>query len=171
LARFDGVQYGLRIDSHENNGDNKLIRMYKNTRGQGFGQEAKRRIILGTYVLSYGYYEAYYLGAQKVRTLIKQDFDKAFDIVDCIVTPTSPTVAFKIGEKMQDPLKMYLSDVYTISANLSGIPAISIPCGFTKKSLPVGLQILAKSFDEEMLFRAAYTYEQNTDWHIRKPRL
>jgi len=171
LARFDGVQYGLRSSAQEYNGDNIMIRMYKTTRGEGFGQEAKRRIILGTFALSYGYYEAYYLRAQKVRTLIKQDFDKAFENVDCIVTPTSPSVAFKIGEKIQDPLKMYLSDIFTISANLAGIPAISIPCGFTNSSLPVGLQILAKSFDEEMLFRVAYTYEQNTDWHLRKPKI
>jgi len=179
LARFDGVQYGLRIENiprlrsgqGEQRTENRLIDMYKATRGQGFGQEAKRRIILGTYVLSYGYYEAYYLGAQKVRTLIKQDFDRAFDSLDCIITPTSPTVAFKLGERVKDPLKMYLSDIYTISANLAGIPAISIPCGFSKENLPVGMQILAKSFNEEMLFRVAYTYEQNTDWHLRKPKL
>ena len=171
LARFDGVQYGLRSDTGEHNDDSRLISMYKATRGDGFGQEAKRRIILGTYALSYGYYDAYYLRAQKVRTLIKQDFDNTFNIVDCIVTPTSPSVAFKIGEKIQDPLKMYLSDIYTISANLSGIPAISIPCGFTRKGLPVGLQILAKSFDEGMLFRVANTYEQNTQWHLRKPKI
>ncbi len=171
LARFDGVQYGLRAESRGQKAENRLIEMYKTTRGEGFGQEAKRRIILGTYALSYGYYEAYYLRAQKVRTLIKQDFDKAFNNVDCIVTPTSPSVAFKIGEKIQDPLKMYLSDIYTISANLAGIPAISIPCGFTSNGLPVGLQILAKSFDEQMLFRIAYTYEQNTDWHLKKPKI
>ena len=195
LARFDGVQYGLR-STQEDSVDpecsellggpsgcrsntskrddirhNRLIRMYKATRGEGFGQEAKRRIILGTYALSYGYYEAYYLRAQKVRTLIKQDFDQAFNTVDCIITPTSPTEAFKIGEKMQDPLKMYLSDIFTISANLAGIPAISVPCGFTKQGLPVGLQILGKSFDEEMLLRVAYTYEQNTDWHLKKPQI
>ncbi|MFH1578140.1 MAG: Asp-tRNA(Asn)/Glu-tRNA(Gln) amidotransferase subunit GatA [Candidatus Omnitrophota bacterium] len=171
LARFDGVQYGLRSNAEGDNRDNRLIQMYKATRGDGFGQEAKRRIILGTYVLSYGYYEAYYLRAQKVRTLIKRDFDTAFNQVDCIVAPTSPTVAFKIGEKIEDPLAMYLSDIYTISANLSGIPAISIPCGFTKSGLPAGLQILGKNFDERMLFRTAYTYEQNTEWHLRKPNL
>ncbi|MBU0549059.1 MAG: Asp-tRNA(Asn)/Glu-tRNA(Gln) amidotransferase subunit GatA [Candidatus Omnitrophica bacterium] len=171
LARFDGVQYGLRVEDKEGIPGNRLINMYKATRGQGFGQEAKRRIILGTYVLSYGYYEAYYLRAQKVRTLIKQDFDRAFDSLDCIITPTSPTVAFKLGERVKDPLKMYLSDIYTISANLAGIPAISIPCGFSKENLPVGMQILAKSFNEEMLFRVAYTYEQNTDWHLRKPMI
>jgi len=165
LARFDGVQYGYRAQS-----DN-LIQMYKLTRAQGFGQEAKRRIILGTFVLSHGYYDAYYLRALKVRTLIKQDFDKVFQDFDCIVTPTSPTNAFKIGERTQDPLKMYLSDIYTISVNLAGIPAISIPCGFTKKGLPVGLQIMAKAFNEQMLFRVAHTFEQNTDWHKLKPRL
>jgi len=165
LARFDGVQYGYRAQS-----DN-LMQMYKLTRAQGFGQEAKRRIILGTFVLSHGYYEAYYLRALKVRALIKRDFDQVFQDFDCIVAPTSPTGAFKIGERMQDPLKMYLSDIYTLSVNLAGIPAISIPCGFTKKGLPVGLQIMAKAFNEEMLFRVAHTFEQNTDWHKIKPRL
>ena len=165
LARFDGVQYGYRAQS-----DN-LIQMYKLTRAQGFGQEAKRRIILGTFVLSHGYYDAYYLRALKVRTLIKQDFDKVFQDFDCIVAPTSPTSAFKIGERSLDPLKMYLSDIYTISVNLAGIPAISIPCGFTKTGLPVGLQIMAKVFNEEMLFRVAHTFEQSTDWHKLKPKL
>jgi aspartyl-tRNA(Asn)/glutamyl-tRNA(Gln) amidotransferase subunit A len=165
LARFDGVQYGYRAQS-----DN-LLQMYKMTRAQGFGPEAKRRIILGTFALSHGYYDAYYLRALKVRTLIKQDFDQVFQNFDCIVAPTSPTGAFKIGERTQDPLKMYLSDIYTISVNLAGIPAISIPCGFTKKGLPVGLQIMAKPFNEEMLFRVAHTFEQNTDWHKLKPSL
>jgi aspartyl-tRNA(Asn)/glutamyl-tRNA(Gln) amidotransferase subunit A len=145
--------------------------MYKKTRGEGFGEESKRRVILGTFVLSHGYYDAYYLKALKVRTLIKNDFDKVFKEFDCIVTPTSPTPAFKIGEKIQDPLKMYLSDIYTISANLAGIPAISIPCGFTKRGLPVGLQILAKPFNEELLFKVAYAYEQTTVWHKMKPKL
>ena len=167
LARFDGVQYGFRAQGVKSN----LIDMYKKTRGDGFGEEAKRRIILGTYALSHGYYDAYYLRALKVRTLIKQDFDKVFEKFDCVVTPTSPTAAFKIGEKIKDPLKMYLSDIYTISANLAGIPAISIPCGFTKKGLPVGLQILAKPFNEEMLFRVAYAFEQATPWHLEKPKL
>jgi len=165
LARFDGVQYGYRAES-----DN-LIQMYKSTRAEGFGREAKRRIILGTFALSHGYYDAYYLRALKVRTLIKQDFDKVFRDYDCIVAPTSPTSAFEIGERSQDPLKMYLSDIYTISVNLAGIPAISIPCGFTKKGLPVGLQIMAKPYDEEMLFRVAHAFEQNTDWHKIKPKL
>ncbi|MCX5703116.1 MAG: Asp-tRNA(Asn)/Glu-tRNA(Gln) amidotransferase subunit GatA [Candidatus Omnitrophica bacterium] len=148
LARFDGVQYGFRAQGAKQN----LIQMYTKTRSEGFGQEAKRRVILGTFVLSHGYYDAF----------------KEFD---CIVTPTSPTPAFKIGEKAEDPLKMYLSDIYTISANLSGIPAISIPCGFTKGGLPVGLQILAKPFNEEMLIRTAYAYEQNTSWHKMKPKI
>jgi len=167
LARFDGVQYGFRARQSGLN----LIDMYKQTRAEGFGSEAKRRIILGTFVLSHGYYDAYYLKALKVRTLIKQDFDKVFLEFDCIVTPTSPTPAFKIGEKTKGPLEMYLSDIYTISANLAGLPAISIPCGFTKKGLPVGLQILAKPFNEELLFKVAYAYEQNTPWHKMKPKL
>jgi aspartyl-tRNA(Asn)/glutamyl-tRNA(Gln) amidotransferase subunit A len=165
LARFDGVQYGYRAPS------NNLMEMYKLTRAQGFGQEAKRRIILGTFALSHGYYDAYYLRALKVRTLIKQDFDQVFGECDCIVAPTSPTSAFKIGERTLDPLKMYLSDIYTISVNLAGIPAISIPCGFTKQGLPVGLQIMAKPFNEEMLFRVAHAFEQNTEWHKIKPKL
>jgi aspartyl-tRNA(Asn)/glutamyl-tRNA(Gln) amidotransferase subunit A len=166
LARFDGVQYGLRA------GETKgLIEMYKETRREGFGQEAKRRNILGTFVLSSGYYDAYYLRALKVRTLIKRDFELALQNCDAILTPTSPTAAFKIGEKLDNPLAMYLSDVCTISANLAGIPAISLPCGFTKNNLPIGLQLLAKPFNEEMLLRIAYTYEQNTEWHLRKPEI
>jgi len=165
LARFDGVQYGYRAKS------GSLIDMYKKTRAQGFGEEAKRRIILGTFALSHGYYDAYYLRALKVRTLIKNDFDAVFNDFDCIVAPTSPTPAFKIGERAADPLKMYLSDIYTISVNLAGIPAISIPCGFTREGLPVGLQIMAKPFNEEMLFRLAHAFEQNTEWHKLKPRL
>lgn len=171
LARFDGVQYGYRNTQYSIPNTQTLIEMYKKTRGDGFGVEAKRRIILGTFALSHGYYDAYYLRAQKVRTLIKEDFDKVFKDFDCMVTPTSPTPAFKIGEKIKDPLKMYLSDIYTISANLAGIPAISVPCGFTKKGLPVGLQILAKPFNEEMLFRVAHAYEQNTSWHKMRPNL
>jgi aspartyl-tRNA(Asn)/glutamyl-tRNA(Gln) amidotransferase subunit A len=167
LARFDAVQYGFRSE----NPKSSLIDMYKKTRGEGFGEEAKRRIILGTFVLSHGYYDAYYLSALKVRTLIKRDFDQAFKEFDCIITPTSPTPAFKIGERIDDPLKMYLSDIYTISANLAGIPAISVPCGFTKKGLPVGLQILAKPFNEEMLFKIADAYERNTSWHKIKPKI
>lgn len=156
LARYDGVRYGFRAEKAD-----ELVDMYKKTRSSGFGPEVKRRIMLGTYALSSGYYDAYYLKAQKVRTLIKEDFDKAFEDVDVIITPTSPTPAFKIGEKIDDPLQMYLSDIFTISTNLAGIPGISIPCGFTRKKLPVGLQIMADAFNEETLIRVAYTYEQN----------
>jgi aspartyl-tRNA(Asn)/glutamyl-tRNA(Gln) amidotransferase subunit A len=170
LARFDGVQYGFRTMSRKLQ-DASLIDMYKETRGKGFGEEAKRRIILGTFALSHGYYDAYYLRALKVRTLIKEDFDNVFKEFDCIVTPTSPTTAFKIAERTSDPLKMYLSDIYTISVNLAGIPAISVPCGFTKNGLPVGMQILAKPFNEEMLFRVAHAYEQATAWHKEEPKI
>jgi len=166
LARFDGVRYGQRVDG------NDPIEMYGRTRGAGFGAEVKRRIILGTYVLSSGYYDAYYLRAQKVRTLIRQDFLKAFEKVDAIVTPTTPTAAFKIGEKSDDPLQMYLSDIYTISCNLAGICGISIPCGFTSSgpgALPIGLQLLGKPFGEETIFKIAHAYEQSTEWHLRKP--
>jgi len=165
LARFDGVQYGLREDSKS------LIDMYNNSRAKGFGSEAKRRIILGTYALSSGYYDAYYLKAQKVRSLIKRDFDEAFKDCDLILTPTSPTPAFKINEKMQDPLQMYLSDIFTIPANLAGIPAISIPCGYSKTGLPVGLQFMAKPLDEETLIRASYTYEQNSGFERIVPKI
>jgi len=170
LARFDGVQYGLRALSSQRKGQN-LIEMYKQTRATGFGSEAKRRCILGTYVLSSGYYDAYYLKALKVRTRIKEDFDAVFKNFDCCVTPTSPTAAFKIGEKMNDPISMYLSDIFTIPANLTGIPAISVPCGFTSENLPIGLQVLAKPFDEESLFKVAHAYEKSTPWHARKPVL
>lgn len=167
LARFDGVQFGLRMRPSSQR-KTAIIDLFEETRAQGFGKEAKRRIMLGTYSLSSGYYEAYYLRGLKARTLIKNDFDEAFKKVQAILTPTSPTTAFKIGEKTSNPLSMYLSDIYTISVNLSGIPAISIPCGFSKKNLPIGLQIMTKTFDEEMIFRIAYTYEQNTDWHKKK---
>ena len=170
LARFDGMQYGLRNQKPVTRNQN-LIDVYKKTRQEGFGAEAKRRIILGTYALSSGYYEAYYLRALKVRTKIKEDFDQIFQEYDCILTPTSPTVAFRAEERLDDPLTMYLSDIFTISANLAGIPGISIPCGFNQEGLPIGLQILGKPFDEEALFRAAYTYEQNTSWHTKKPQL
>ncbi|MDD5679679.1 MAG: Asp-tRNA(Asn)/Glu-tRNA(Gln) amidotransferase subunit GatA [Candidatus Omnitrophica bacterium] len=166
LARFDGVQYGARCADSKN-----IIDMYMDTRSAGFGDEAKRRLMLGTYVLSSGYYEAYYLKALKVRTKIKEDFDRAFGECDFILTPTSPTAAFKMGEKANDPLSMYLSDIYTIPANLAGIPAISIPCGFTQKGLPIGLQILAKAFKEDTIFRAAHAFEKNTDFCNRKPAL
>jgi aspartyl-tRNA(Asn)/glutamyl-tRNA(Gln) amidotransferase subunit A len=164
LARYDGVQYGLRKMPTQTR-KIPLVDMYEETRDQGFGKEVKRRIMLGTYSLSSGYYDAYYLRGLKVRTLIKQDFDKVFEKFDAVITPTAPTTAFKVGEKSNDPLSMYLSDIYTISANLAGIPAISIPCGFSKNKLPIGLQLMAKPFAEDMLFRIAYTYEQNTPWH------
>ena len=164
LARYDGVGYGHRTCEQTD-----MIDMYKKTRKEGFGDEVKRRIMLGTYVLSRGYYEDYYGKALRVRTLIKQDFEKAFEKFDVLVTPTSPTVAFKVGERIDDPLQMYLSDIFTISANLAGIPGISIPCGFGRDDLPIGLQILGKPFQEETLLRVAYAYEQNTEWRKRKP--
>ncbi len=169
LARFDGMHYGHRTSNLNKSSESALIDMYSKTRGEGFGDEAKRRILLGTYVLSSGYYDAYYLKALKVRTKIAEDFSKAFKNFDCIITPTSPTGAFKIGEKTSDPLSMYLSDIFTISANLAGIPAMSIPCGFTSSDLPIGLQILGKPFDEEMLFKVAHAYQEQTDWHTRIP--
>ncbi len=166
LARFDGIRYGARIDGSD------PLELYAKTRGAGFGAEVKRRIILGTYVLSSGYYDAYYLRAQKVRTLIRNDFLKAFETVDAIVTPTTPTAAFKIGEKSGDPLQMYLSDIFTISCNLAGICGISLPCGFTKNpKLPIGLQLLGKPFGEETLLKLAHAYEQSTGWHQEKPPL
>ncbi|MFH2137935.1 MAG: Asp-tRNA(Asn)/Glu-tRNA(Gln) amidotransferase subunit GatA [Candidatus Omnitrophota bacterium] len=171
LARYDGVHYGHRTKDKEPSEDSALIDMYMKTRGEGFGQEAVRRVILGTYALSSGYYDAYYLKALKVRAKISEDFKNAFKKFDCIITPTSPTGAFKIGEKINDPLAMYLSDIFTISANLAGIPALSIPCGFTKENLPIGLQLLGKPFDEQMLFNVAYAYQQNTDWHQRRPQV
>ena len=166
LARYDGVKYGYRTDNSKN-----LLSMYKKTREEGFGAEVKRRIMLGTYTLSSGYYDAYYLKAQKVRTLIKKDFDDAFKNCDILITPTAPTPAFKIGEKFDNPIQMYLSDIFTISVNLAGVPAISIPCGFSKDGLPIGLQIIGRHFDEETIIRAAYTFEQNTDYHTKKPKI
>lgn len=165
LGRFDGVRYGQR----EGEGESNLIKMYKETRGKSLGEEAKRRIFLGTYSLSSGYYEAYYLRALKVRRLIKKDFDAAFSRVDAILTPTSPVSAFKIGEKITDPLSMYLSDIYTISANLAGIPAVSFPCGFTKDNLPLGAQLMAKEFDESILIRLGFSYQGVSDYHQRIP--
>jgi len=166
LARFDGVRYGLRVPGAD------VIDMYGNTRGAGFGPEVKRRIVLGTYALSAGYHDAYYLRAQKVRTLIRRDFEKAFEKCDAIATPTSPEVAFKVGEKLDDPLKMYLSDIFTISVNLAGICGVSIPCGFTSNPrLPIGLQILGKQFGEEAILRVAHAYEQATEWHRMKPKI
>jgi aspartyl-tRNA(Asn)/glutamyl-tRNA(Gln) amidotransferase subunit A len=166
LARYDGVKYGYRLEE-----SNEMWEAMRVTRGDGFGAEVKRRIMLGTYALSAGYYDAYYLKAQKVRTLIKQDFDRAFAAgVDVIVGPTSPSVAFKIGERVDDPLQMYLADVFTLSQALAGIPAISVPCGFDQ-GLPVGLQIITRAFDEERMLRVAYAYEQATEWHLRKASL
>jgi aspartyl-tRNA(Asn)/glutamyl-tRNA(Gln) amidotransferase subunit A len=166
LARYDGVKYGFRAQ-----GAKDLLDMYMKSRSQGFGPEVKRRIMLGTYALSAGYYDAYYKKGQQARTLIKRDFDEAFKQVDVIATPTAPTAAFKIGEKSADPLQMYLSDIFTISVNLAGIPGISIPCGFTKSGLPIGLQLLGRHFDEESVIHAAFAYEQTTEWHKKRPKL
>jgi aspartyl-tRNA(Asn)/glutamyl-tRNA(Gln) amidotransferase subunit A len=165
LARFDGVRYGFRAQA------DSLIPQYMKTRAQGFGPEVKRRIMLGTYALSSGYYDAYYKRAQQVRTLIVQDFAKAFEQVDVIATPTAPTAAFKIGEKADDPMTMYLSDIFTISINLAGVPALSLPCGFTAQGLPIGLQLIGKAFDEPTLFAAAAAYEGAHDWKDRRPAL
>jgi aspartyl-tRNA(Asn)/glutamyl-tRNA(Gln) amidotransferase subunit A len=166
LARYDGVKYGFRAD-----GAKDLLDMYRKSRSKGFGPEVKRRIMLGTYALSAGYYDAYYKKGQQVRTQIKRDFDEAFKQVDVIATPTAPTPAFRIGEKSADPLQMYLSDIFTISVNLAGIPGISVPCGFTKAGLPVGLQLLGRHFDEASVIRAAYAYEQATEWHKKRANL
>ncbi|MBF0518449.1 MAG: Asp-tRNA(Asn)/Glu-tRNA(Gln) amidotransferase subunit GatA [Nitrospirae bacterium] len=165
LARFDGIKYGLRVPADD------LIDTYMTSRAAGFGTEVKRRIMLGTYALSSGYYDAYYKKAQQVRTLIKHDFDRSFEKVDIIATPTAPTTAFKIGEKVNDPLQMYLSDIFTISVNLAGVPAISLPCGFDQKGLPIGLQLIGKAFDEETILKAAYAYEASTPHHTRRPTL
>lgn len=164
LARYDGVHYGHRTADPKD-----YIDVYSSSRAEGFGDEVKRRIMLGTYALSAGYYDAYYLKALKVRNLIRQDFDRAFQQVDCLMSPTSPEPAFKIGQKLNDPLTMYLSDIYTITANLAGIPAISIPCGFTASNLPIGLQILAPTFTEPKLLRTARMFEAATDFHTRQP--
>ena len=166
LARFDGIRYCDRVE-----GDDPFA-LYCNTRGAGFGEEVKRRIILGTYVLSSGYYDAYYIRAQKVRTLIKRDFDRALEKVDALITPTVPYTAFKAGEKTGDPLQMYLSDIYTISCNLAGTCGISVPCGFTNDpKLPVGLQLLGKTFGEQELLKIAHAYEQSTPWHNERAAL
>ena len=164
LARYDGVKYGFRTPRWSN-----LREMYRRTRDEGFGAEVKRRIMLGTYALSAGYYEAYYKKAQQVRTLIRQDFEQAFRTFDVLVAPTAPTAAFKIGEKADDPLQMYLSDVFTVPLNLSGMPGISLPCGFSSTGLPIGLQIIGKAFDEATILRVAYAFEQQTEHHRRKP--
>lgn len=166
LARYDGVKYGFRSsDQHH------LIEMYRDTRSKGFGPEVQRRIILGTYALSAGYYDAYYGKASQVRTLIIEDFKKAFETCDVMLSPVAPTPAFKIGEKVDDPLTMYLSDIFTLSANLAGIPGMSVPCGFSSEGLPIGLQIMGNHFDEGTLLKVAYNFEQATDYHQQKPKL
>lgn len=165
LARYDGVKYGARSD------EDSLLSMYTKTRAAGFGAEVKRRIMIGTYALSAGYYDAYYLKAQKVRTLIKQDFEAAFQEVDALVCPTSPTTAFTAGSKVDDPLSMYLSDLMTIPVNLAGLPGISIPCGFDESGLPIGLQLIGNVLQEQTLFEMAYAYEQSTEWHKQSPKL
>jgi aspartyl-tRNA(Asn)/glutamyl-tRNA(Gln) amidotransferase subunit A len=164
LARYDGVRYGYRAPEY---GD--LTELYEKTRGQGFGEEVKRRILVGTYVLSHGYYDAYYIQAQKVRRLIAQDFAAAFRQCDVILGPTSPTTAFKLGEKTGDPVLMYLTDIFTVPANLAGLPGLSIPCGFDSKGLPVGLQLVGTYFAEARLLNVAHQYQQVTDWHLRMP--
>ena len=166
LARYDGVKYGFR-----NRDNTDLMNMYRSTRSQGFGPEVQRRVIIGTYCLSAGYYDAYYGKASQVRTLITEDFNKAFKTCDVIACPVAPTAAFKIGEKTDDPLTMYLSDIFTLSANLAGIPGMSLPCGFSSEGLPIGLQILGEHFNEEMLFKVAHGFEGATEFHSKKPPL
>jgi aspartyl-tRNA(Asn)/glutamyl-tRNA(Gln) amidotransferase subunit A len=170
LARFDGVRYGHRAENPES-----LLDFYERTRAEGFGAEVKRRIILGTYVLSAGYYDAYYSRAQKIRELIRRDFDRIFAQVDFVVSPTSPIPAFRRSEREADPLQMYLADIFTIPANLAGICGISLPCGFAQTqdgtALPVGMHLLGRAFDEARLLQVAYAYEQSTDWHRQKPAL
>jgi aspartyl-tRNA(Asn)/glutamyl-tRNA(Gln) amidotransferase subunit A len=166
LARFDGVHYGYRSPNAQD-----YVEVYSKSRDEAFGQEVKRRIMLGTYALSSGYYDAYYLKALKVRNLIRSDFTKAFEQADCLMLPVSPTAAFKIGEKTDDPLQMYLADIYTIAVNLAGVPGISVPCGFDENNLPIGLQIISGPFSEDKLLRIARMYEKQTDWHTKKPAL
>ena len=166
LARYDGVKYGFRTDDPDN-----LMDMYLKTRAAGFGTEVKRRIMIGTYALSAGYYDAYYLKAQKVRTLIKEDFEKAFEDVDVLVSPTAPTTSFKAGEKTADPLSMYLSDLMTIPVNLAGLPGLSLPCGFDKQGLPIGLQLIGNVLREDNVLHVAHAYEQSTQWHQQSPKL
>ena len=163
LARFDGVRYGARVEGAD------PIDMYGKTRAAGFGREVKRRIILGTYVLSSGYYDAYYLRAQTVRTLLRRDFEEAFGQCDALLTPVAPTAAYRVGEHLDDPLAMYLGDIFTVTANLAGICGISVPCGFTGQGLPVGLQVLGPAFREETILRVAHAYEQAAGWHARGP--
>jgi aspartyl-tRNA(Asn)/glutamyl-tRNA(Gln) amidotransferase subunit A len=165
LARYDGVRFGYSA------GDDNLFENIRRTRGEGFGSEVKRRIMLGAYALSAGYYDAYYLKAQQVRTLIKRDFEQAFEQVDVIACPTTPTTAFRIGEKTDNPIEMYLSDVFTISLNLAGMCGISLPCGQDAAGLPIGLQLIGPHLGEETILAAAYAYEQSTDWRSRRPAL
>lgn len=166
LSRFDGVRYGRRAKDVKN-----LLELYEKSRGEGFGPEVKRRIMIGTYALSSGYYDAYYAKAQKVRTLVKKDFDEAFKMVDMIATPTTPSTAFKIGEKSADPMQMYLSDIFTISCNLAGLPGLSLPCGFSSDKLPIGLQLLGRPFEEGTLLSAAHHYEQTQQWNKEAPKV
>jgi aspartyl-tRNA(Asn)/glutamyl-tRNA(Gln) amidotransferase subunit A len=165
LARYDGVRYGVRAPGE----DRTLAGMYERTRGAGFGAEVKRRIMLGTYVLSAGYYEAYYRKAQQVRTLICREYDEAFARVDAIALPTSPSGAFRLGERTADPVLMYLADVFTVGANLAGVPAVTVPCGLTSTGLPIGLQLTGRTMDEATILRVAAVYERATDWHERQP--
>jgi aspartyl-tRNA(Asn)/glutamyl-tRNA(Gln) amidotransferase subunit A len=173
LARYDGVRYGLRTKLEK---DDTLLQMYERTRDQGFGPEVKRRIMLGTYVLSAGYYDAYYLKAQQVRTLLLQDYQRAFEQVDVVATPTTPTPAFRLGEKTSDPVQMYLNDIFTVSANLTGLPSISVPCGFAgsrepgaESRLPIGFQLTGRAFDEATLLRTADAFQRDTAFHTEAP--
>jgi aspartyl-tRNA(Asn)/glutamyl-tRNA(Gln) amidotransferase subunit A len=166
LARYDGVRYGYRARLDK---ESTLQQMYDRSRDEGFGAEVKRRIMLGTYVLSAGYYDAYYLKAQQVRTLLRRDYEAAFERVDVVAMPTTPTPAFKLGEKTDDPLQMYLADIFTVSANLAGLPAISVPCGFSNDKLPIGLQLTGRAFDEATLLRVADAYQRETRWHLERP--
>ena len=165
LARYDGIRYGLRVPA------DSLGAMYEASRAAVFGTEVKRRIMLGTYALSAGYYDAYYLKAQQVRTLIRRDFEQVFQRCEALVTPVAPTTAFRLGEKIADPLTMYLSDIFTISVNLAGLPGLALPCGFDASGLPIGLQVIGRPFDEETVLRIGAAYEQATDWHRRRASL
>jgi aspartyl-tRNA(Asn)/glutamyl-tRNA(Gln) amidotransferase subunit A len=167
LARYDGVKYGYRAPAERGS----LKEMYSRTRDEGFGPEVKRRIMLGTYVLSAGYYDAFYLKALQVRTLLRRDYDHAFERVDVVAMPTMPTPPFKLGEKASDPLQMYLGDIFTVSANLAGLPGISVPCGFSTDGVPIGFQLMGRMFDEATLLRVADAYERATDWHTRAPAI
>jgi aspartyl-tRNA(Asn)/glutamyl-tRNA(Gln) amidotransferase subunit A len=167
LARFDGVRYGKRVEPSVGKGG--LVEMYRATRGKGFGLEVKRRIMLGTYALSAGYYDAYYAKAQKVRTLLKEDFARAFEKADVLLTPTTPAPAFRLGENAADPVQMYLGDVFTVGCNLAGLPGMSLPCGFSKEGLPLGVQLLGPAWSEAQLFRVGRAYEREHDWTRRRP--